>query len=423
MLKKRQFTFSAALLVLALGLSGFVPGAAASAPQQIVFRTFDPPSETAGLQKAVDEWNKVHVVKVKMETIAIADALAQYSREVNAKSGPDIAQQAFVWVRDLAKAGLVQNLDTLATQSSPSRKGVKDFLARDLNTLNGKLYGLPWSVDTYAMVYDPTVLTKAGYKRLPGDWNGFAEAVKKMTSPGRSGFCFAASSGPTSDAWHLLNYYLWSQNTPLIKQEGATWKLGVTNTQLTAAFTYLNNFFTSGTTPKNMLSADNAGDPAINNAVADGRCAVAFMTPSNLKVALQTNSRLISASVPTGVAGVPTTHMGGRSLTINPNSKNKQAAWQFVRYLSTQKVFQKYYSGQFPAQQSLLNQIRFNAAKKGFATELVTARTYAMYVDSPAPTSKYWSITAQALGSVFSGQNSPSSGAAAYAASISALLG
>lgn len=93
--------------VLALSACNRSPS---DAGEPIVFRSFDPPAEVAGLRKAVDKWNSENVVKARIETVAIADALAQYTREVNGGGGPDVSQTAFVWVRDLAKSGLVLDL-------------------------------------------------------------------------------------------------------------------------------------------------------------------------------------------------------------------------------------------------------------------------------------------------------------------------
>lgn len=408
---------SAAVLGLSLVACGGGPSGGGSKGGDIVFRTFDPPAEAAGLRKAVDDWNGTHEVKVKLETVAIADALAQYTREVNSRSGPDVSQMAFVWVRDLAKAGLVKDLTPYVQKDAPGR-GINDFLGLDINQLDGKTYGVPWTVDTYALAYSPKALKEAGADAIPTDWNEFATLARKLTTPGRAGFCFAASSAPTADVWHLFNYYLWSKGESLVTADG---RLGVDTAQVQDAFSYLNAFFANGTTPASMISIDNAGDPAINSALAKGSCAIAFMSPAQFKVALATDPSLVTASVPTGTAGAPTTHLGGRSLAINPNSRNADAAWQFVKFLTSEKVFTDYYTGQFPAQSSVVRKLSFGPALVGFQKELPTARTYSMYINSAAPTSKYQGLTNQTLGAIFSGQATPASAATGYIAAVKEL--
>ena len=83
------------------------PNASGGAGQSVnlVFRQFDPPTEIAGLTKAVDSWNAANPrIQVKLETLAGAsDYAQQFSREANSGSGPDIVQLGFVNVKDLAK--------------------------------------------------------------------------------------------------------------------------------------------------------------------------------------------------------------------------------------------------------------------------------------------------------------------------------
>ncbi|WP_022886581.1 ABC transporter substrate-binding protein [Glaciibacter superstes] len=389
---------------------------------EIVFRSFDPPSEISGLEQAVEKWNENHEVKARIETVAVADALAQYTREVNGKSGPDVSQTAFTWVRDLAEAGLVMNLDEQIADNPPG-DGLDDFLGLDINQLDGSTYGIPWTVDTYALAYSPDVLAEAGVDELPADWEDFAGLAADLTTPDRAGFCFAASSAPTSDVWHLLNYYMWSNGTPLIEESDGEFTVGATDSEIAAAFSYLNDFFVSGTSPANMISIDNSGDPAINSALADGSCAIAFMAPANFKVALASNDALVTGSVPTGSEGEPTTHLGGRSLTVNPNTQNPEAAWEFVKFMSSQEVFEEDYTGQFPAQVSLVEAIDFGDHLAGYQAELPTARTYSVYIDSPSATSEYWGLTAQTTGSVFSGQMDPNQASVSYREALEGLAG
>ncbi|MGV8895230.1 MAG: ABC transporter substrate-binding protein [Rhodoglobus sp.] len=388
---------------------------------ELVFRSFDPPADIGGLEQAIARWNQENDVQARIETVAAADALTQYTREVNGKSGPDVSQTAFTWVRDLAKAGLVMNLDDKIAASTPG-KGIDDFLGLDLNQYENSTYGIPWTVDTFALAYDPAVLAEAGAKSLPTDWAGFASLAKTLTTPDRAGFCFAASSAPISDVWHLLNYYMWSNQTPLVEEKNGSFSIGASDAEIAKAFTYLNDFFVSGTTPANMISVDNSGDPAINTALPDGKCAIAFMAPATFKVALAANDALVTGPVPGGTVGTPTTHLGGRSLTINPNTKNPDAAWKFLKFMTSQGVFEEDYSGQFPAQSSLVEALDFGDHLLGYQAELPTARTYSVYVDSPAGTAQLWGLTAQTLGGVFSGQTSPADAVAPFRATVEELL-
>ncbi|MFC7620699.1 ABC transporter substrate-binding protein [Microlunatus sp. GCM10028923] len=380
---------------------------------ELTFRVFDPPAETAGLKAAVDAYNAANPARrIKLETVPVADALAQYTREVNGGGGPDISQLASTWVPDLAAARLLAPLNELADDDPPGA-GTDDFLALDLARQGDGLYGLPWSADTFALVFDPAVLAEARVSP-PTTWEELTAAAKALTGQHRTGFCFAASSGPTSEVWHLFNYYLWSHDAQLIKKVGDGFAPGAEPGQLAAAIGYLNEFFVTGNASKAMISVENAGDPAVNAAVAQGRCGFAFMNPTQFRTALGSNPGLRSAPMPLGRDGTPTTHLGGRSLGINPNTSDQEAAWAFIKFISTREFFSQYYSGQFPAQRSLLAQGEFSQEYDGFVQAMPTARTYGLYAGSPTPIPKYWSTTAQTLGAVFSGQLDPSRAGAEF---------
>lgn len=207
--------------LLRAGAAAFsLMGVAASAQEvvQLKFRQFDPPGEISGLVAAVEGWNASHPrIQVKLETMGGGDTLAQLAREVPAGAGPDVQQLAFVWTRDLARSKLLLDLSPLAAAAAPGT-GVSDFLATELATLDGRLYGLTWSADTFSMAYRPDLLQKAGVT-FPDTWEQLATVAKALSNKdGQHGFCFPAGSSPDSGMWILANYYLWSNG----KTSGAT---------------------------------------------------------------------------------------------------------------------------------------------------------------------------------------------------------
>lgn len=398
------------------------PQGSSPEPAQLVFRSFDPPTESGGLAKAVEAWNQSNPnIQVTFETVAVADALAQYTREVNGGSGPDIAQSAFVWVKDLGANGLAENLDPLIAAGAPGN-GIDDFLAMEINQSEGSTFGISWTADTFALAYDPATLSEAGASGLPTSWEGLAELATKLTGNGRSGFCFGASSAPASEVWHLFNYHVWGQGASLVTTQNGASTVDVTEEQLKKTVSYLNDFFASGANPAGSISIDTAGDPSIMNALVDGSCAIAFVSPAQFRAAREKNPNLVTGPIPAGANGEITTHQGGRSLVINPNTKNKEAAWEFLTYLTTADFFANYYTGQFAAQKSVLDSVDYGAEFDGFRLALPTARTYSMFISSPSPTAEYQSLTNQMLGSVFSGQMTPEQAVPGFLTGVDALV-
>lgn len=389
---------------------------------ELVFRQFDPPTETAGLVAAIDAWNASNPnVQVKMETLGGGDTLAQLAREIPAGAGPDIQQMAFVWTRDLARSDLVLGLDDLIAANPPGA-GIEDFLATELATLDGKIYGVPWSADTFSMAYRPDLLAAAGVTTFPDNWTELATTAKTLSNTdGQFGFCFPAGSAPDSGMWILANYYLWSNGKTLVQETApGTWEIAVTADDLEGAMEYFNAFFTERTAPESLITVNAWGDPELVGSLGRGDCAITFFPPATFRAAQgQSTEPLLTAPIPQG-SERRVSHMGGRALGINPNTKHPEAAWEFLRYLVGPETFKTY--NQYPAQKSLLGALDFPDAEAGYVAMLPVAQTFERYISSPMAVSSMTALVNREFGAVYSGQRTPEEAAAVLLKDLGDLL-
>jgi multiple sugar transport system substrate-binding protein len=410
--------------------------AAPAEPVKLLFRQSDPPNEIGdSFQGAIDEWNAAHPnIQVSFETIPWSDAQEQYVREVQAGGGPDVAQMAFVWTRDLAKSDLVMNLDSYIQNSPPGTvdgmEGFKeDFLGWDLGEYEGSVYGIPFSVDTFAMGYRPDLFEAAGVTQFPDTWQELADAAAKLTvdkdGDGRTdqyGFCFPAGSGSTSGMWFLANYYLWSNGHWFIQEsKDGGWEVGTTPQDVAEAMNYFNAFFANGYTPESMIAIDSWGDPEYTSALGRGDCSILFLPPASFSAAQkQSESPVRSAPDPQGSV-TRISHLGGRTLIINPNTKNPDAAWEFLQFMTSREWYEKYYTTYFPPQKSLLNEMKFDEAMQGYAQQLPHAVTFKTYIVAPPPVSSMWDTTNREFGAVYSGQKTVEQASADLVAAMADL--
>jgi len=387
----------------------------------LIFRQFDPPTETAGLQAAIDAWNANNAnIQVRMETMAGGDTLAQLAREVPAGAGPDIQHMAFVWTRDLAKSNLLLDLGPLIEAEAPGA-GIDDFLALDLAKLDGKIYGMPWSADTFAMAYRPDLLDAAGVK-LPDTWDELTTAAKSLSNgDGQFGLCFPAGSSPDSGMWTLVNYYLWSNGSTLIDETSpGVWEITATAGEIAAAMTYFNNFFASGTAPESLITVNSWGDPELIGGLGRGDCAITFFPPQTFRAAQgQSEKPLLTGMIPAGHEK-RISHLGGRALGINPNTKHPKEAWAFVRYLLSPETFKTY--NQYPAQKSVLDTLDFPENERGYVDMLPLAQTFERYISSPIAVSSMTGLINREFGAVFSGQRTPAEASQVVVDELQTLL-
>ena len=398
----------------------------ALADVELTFRFND--SEREEMRAALDEFEAANPgISVELQTIAWKDSRDQFLREAAVGQGPDVVHIAFVWTQEMAEAGIVKSINEM-TQYGTFPNGFDDFIATDLTMYEGKAWGVPWSADTWAMVYRTDVLAEAGIDDLPVTWDDLladSRTIKETT--GKTGFVFAAAN----QVWFPMNYYLWSNGLTVVSEDSSGgYRVGATADEIAEAMDYFKTYIDEGLAPRSILAIDVPHDPAILQALLDGTQGMALM-PTNtyrqLLGAFENANPGVEVPFASGVmmAGTegPKTHLGGRTLVVNKNTEHPEEAWKLVRFLTDASLFEKYYTNQFPAQKTLLGQIEYRPEESGFSTQLANhTRTWGAYAESGVGIGQLWNLTSRAVGTALSGQSSSADAAAELVAEFERLL-
>ncbi len=358
---------------------------------ELTFRFNDP--EAKEIRAALDVFEQQNPgIHVTLEQAAWGDVMPQTLREAAVGTGPDVMHVAFVWPKDLAAAGAVLPLDKYIAADG----GSNDYIAMDLATgRDGHAYAVPWTVDCWTMVYRTDLLKQAGVAVIPKTWEELRAASLKIHQvTGKIGFGFAAGSAATNSIWFIANYYWWNHGRALVvAKTGGGFGLGLDQNDIADAIRYFDDYLKQGDTPKSMLAISNWGDPAIIEAMASGEQAIATMPPANFKQIVAAwrarnptggDPPLLSALMPTELAA-SVVNVGGRSLAINANTKDPDAAWKLVQFLKSKVIFTAYYTSQLPARKSVLSTMNFPPGMAGYGQQLQTARSWGPYSEGPVP--------------------------------------
>jgi len=91
---------------------------------------------------------------------------------------------------------------------------------RKVITVNGKVYSIPWFQCVQALYYRKDLYKAAGLdpNKPPRNWDEFYEYCKKLTIPEKGQWGFAFSSGPSSTAFHWINF-LWQAGGDIVAQD------------------------------------------------------------------------------------------------------------------------------------------------------------------------------------------------------------
>jgi multiple sugar transport system substrate-binding protein len=85
---------------------------------------------------------------------------------------PDISQMGTTWIPEFQSMGAFHALDDYL-KNSPLKE--KDFFRSSfgIGKISGRVYGIPWYVDTRVLFYRKDILKKAGYDSPPSNWKEF----------------------------------------------------------------------------------------------------------------------------------------------------------------------------------------------------------------------------------------------------------
>jgi multiple sugar transport system substrate-binding protein len=388
--------------------------AASALAQTITFRFNDP--EAPGMRQALDEFEKMNPgIKVTMQRASWGDAQQQFLREAAVGTAPDVAQLAFVWPRSFGGAGALRPLDDLIKRPGLGVKGWDDFFARDLaHGPDGKVYGIPFTTDTFAMIWNKDLFAQAGITEFPKDYESLraaSQAIHQKT--GKTGWGFPAGSCGTPTIWFALNFYWWSKGPGLIDQgPDGKFRVAMTPAQIQEGLDYYNRYIQEGHNPKSSMSFCLWGAPEIVEGMLSGSMAMATV-PDTVAIEINSKWKQRNPDKPTPFATSPhpagtngsRTFFGGRMLGISANSKHVEASWKLIQFLTQpEPTFTKFYTNYTPAQRAALDARAWAPELSGYPEQLKTARSWGAYGIGPVAIPFMWNAVGRAAGSVFIGE-------------------
>jgi multiple sugar transport system substrate-binding protein len=265
----------------------------------------------------------------------------QYNRYVTLFAAKDASVDVIsidvIWPAPMVAAGWLAPLDQWFTGNKR-----EVFLpgAIRANIIGGKIYGVPWYTDAGLLYYRKDLLAKYNAK-VPATWDEMIATAQRITegekNPQLAGFLFqGAKIEALADFFYEV---LWSNGGDVLDQSG---KVIVDNPKGIAAVNFVLDLVRkSHVTPPGVATLATDDTRA---AFQDGRAvflrnwtyAYDLFQGSGSKVAGQVGI----APLPKGAAGRSASTLGGWQLAISAFSRNKEAAWKFIEFM-TSRVAEK----------------------------------------------------------------------------------
>lgn len=278
-------------------------------------------------------------VTVNVTPVDWGQAVAKLQTAIAGKQTPDVSQMGTDMMGQFAATG--------ALEAVPGNFEPATFFegAWNTNVVAGTVSGVPWYVETRLLYYRSDVAEKAGITAPPATWEELTAMAKAMQADG--GAKWGLSLGTMN--WQEYLPFLWSAGGDVMDADGA---FTLNSPEAVEALTYYNSFFTEGLSPTSVPEGFD-----ITPAFVAGTHPMFFSGPWHLALIKEAGGADIDgkwaiAPMPTKVSA--TSFVGGSNLVVFKESKNKEAAWAFVQYLSDPATQVAWYgeSGDLPAVQS-----------------------------------------------------------------------
>jgi len=262
-------------------------------------------------------------VTVTVVPVDWGQAVSKLQTAIAGHQTPDVSQMGTDMMGQFAA--------TKALEPAPASFDKSIFFesAWNTNIVNGTVYGVPWYVETRLLYYRTDIATKAGITAAPATWEDLTAMATAMKSKG--GAKWGLSLGTKN--WQEYLPFLWSNGGDVMDAQG---KFTLNSQQAVEALTFYNSFFKDGLSPKSVpegFDITPAFVAGTNPMFFDGPWQLALITKAG---GAGFDSKWTIAPMPKKVSA--TSLVGGSNLVVYKDSKNKDAAWKFVQYLTDPKT-------------------------------------------------------------------------------------
>ncbi|MFE2203564.1 extracellular solute-binding protein [Streptomyces rubiginosohelvolus] len=283
-------------------------------------------SEDKVFKKLAEGFEKKHPkVDVKYVNVPFGEAQNKFKNAAQAGDGaPDVIRSEVAWTPDFANLGYLAPLDGTA-----ALKNQDDFLKQAVASTKyeDKTYAVPQVIDSMGIFYNKKMFKEAGVE-APASLDDLKTVAKKIKDKtGKTGLYLRGD-----DPYYFLSF-LYGEGGDMV--DAGSKSVTIDKPEGVKAFKAVKDLVDDGTAKtdasdgwENMMQAFKNGDVAmmINGpwAVADTLTGSQFTDKDNLGV----------APVPAGSAaqGAP---QGGHNLAVYAGSKNLDAAYAFVEYMTS----------------------------------------------------------------------------------------
>jgi multiple sugar transport system substrate-binding protein len=345
-------------------------------------------------------------IRVRVTPIAWDVAHDKLLTSVAGNTTPDVSQMGTTWMGEFARTGALEevpgDIDIDGTFEG----------ARNTAIVDGTPYGVPWYVETRVLYYRTDIAEKAGVTEPPTTWDELKAMARAMKEKGGSRYGIALSP----NNWQEFMPFVWQNGGEGATEEGFSFD----SPEVVEALEFYKSFFDEGLTAPSVPEGF-----AVEQGFIAGTHPMFFSGPWHMSIIEDQGGAEMEgkwAVAPMPEKETNTSFVGGSDLVVFKDSENKEAAWQFVRYLLEPEVQQKWFQtvSALPSVESAWEggQLASDEQLQIFGEQLRNAK-------SPPPIPKWEQVAVEAVNTemekVMTGGASPEQGAQAMQAKAESI--
>ncbi|MCU1572218.1 MAG: hypothetical protein JWO93_300 [Micrococcaceae bacterium] len=284
-------------------------------------------SQKGFMDLLANAYNKSHKAQVEVTIVPSANFVQKFGTATAGGSGPDVASIDLVYLPYFASTGVLEDITDEA-----AKLPYKDKLSpshQRLSTFEDKTYALPFTAEASVLFINKDLFKQAGLdpEKPPTTYAEILDAAKKIRAlgPDTYGFTMAGQCG----GCNIFEFTpsVWASGGDVLSEDGKTATLD--SPQVTDALTFYKEMNDAGVMPEAAKTDSGTAQPALFQAGKVGMVVLgAFFTQT-----LNTDKKVDYGIAPIpGKTGGSASFAGGDNIAVTAGSKNKAAAWDFVKW-------------------------------------------------------------------------------------------
>lgn len=291
-------------------------------------------------------------ITIKLE-VTTSDGLPQrVLTALQSGAAPDIIEVQHGWVNGYAQNNLVLPLDDVIQEREDYVPAALDYVSWD-----GKLWALPYRIETHAIIFNKGMWSAAGLDpaKPPQTWAELVSAGETLSKDGKFGFAITGGGEVGNTIFRSLPF-IWMNGGGIVSDDVT--KAIVNEPAAVEAVTFYTDFYKKGISPDSTLENDGTANRRLFIAEA-----VAAYQSGQFDVP---SIRKENPNVDVGVFMIPHPEgketaaiLGGWSFVVPKDAKNPEEAKKFLQFMTTSDSM-GFFTDTFPARTSAMSLPRFD---------------------------------------------------------------